>query len=145
VLAPDALKAAVEAQQSLNREEWPPGLAVRVRMGLHSGEGRRGASDYVGIDVHRAARVASLGHGGQILLSDATRSLVAGVLSDDWVVRDLGSYGLKGIVDPEKRSGGRGPTQPDSDRLASPGPVGIEPVGPGTTAALEALVRSSSS
>src|ERR687896_2035615 len=62
-----ALRAAVTAQRDLADTD------IRVRMGLHTGEGRPGGDDYVGIDVHRAARIAAAGHGGQILLSDATR------------------------------------------------------------------------
>src|SRR5947207_1612164 len=69
--AADAVNAAVVAQRDLANAKWPMGDGVRVRMGLHTGEGRRGGDSYVGIDVHRAARIAAAGHGGQIVISDA--------------------------------------------------------------------------
>jgi class 3 adenylate cyclase len=62
-------------------------------MGLHSGEGRLGGDDYFGIDVHRAARISASGHGGQVLLSNATRALVESALPDGVELRDLGSIG----------------------------------------------------
>ena len=68
-------------------------------MGLHSGEGRLGGDDYVGLDVHRAARVAGAGHGGQVLLSDATRTLVARDLPEGVGVRDLGEHRLKDLAE----------------------------------------------
>src|SRR6059058_6298331 len=76
--AKDALAAAVEAQRGLANGP------IRVRMGLHTGEPVVTDEGYVGIDVHRAARIAAAGHGGQVLLSQATRDLVAGE-----AVRDL--------------------------------------------------------
>jgi predicted ATPase/class 3 adenylate cyclase len=90
-----AVRAAVDAQRDL------AGTEVRVRMGLHTGEGRLGGDDYVGIDINRAARIAAAGHGGQVLLSDATRSLVQRDLPDGVAVRDLGNHRLKDIEDPE--------------------------------------------
>src|SRR6266581_7875594 len=74
--ATDAVSAAVAVQCSLASHAWPEGAAVRVRMGLHTGEPQRTADGYVGLDVHLAARVMSAGHGGQVLLSQATRHLV---------------------------------------------------------------------
>jgi class 3 adenylate cyclase len=71
--ATDALAAAVAAQRALAREPWPGGVDVRVRMGMHSGEAVLGGADYVGLAVHRAARVAALAYGGQVLVSEATR------------------------------------------------------------------------
>jgi predicted ATPase/class 3 adenylate cyclase len=91
----DALRAAVTAQRDLATTD------VRVRMGLHTGEGRPGGDDYVGIDVHRAARIAAAGHGGQVLLSDATRGLVEHDLPDSVTIRDLGEHRLKDIAHPE--------------------------------------------
>ena len=71
-----AVMAAVSAQRALAEEHWPGGHRVRVRIGLHTGEGRLGGDNYVGLDVHRAARIAAAGHGGQVLLSGASRALV---------------------------------------------------------------------
>ena len=96
--APDAVAAAVEAQRGLADAAWPDGATVRVRMGLHSGEGRLGGDDYVGLDVHRAARIAGVGHGGQVILSDATRALVAQGLPDGVGLRDLGEHRLKDLA-----------------------------------------------
>jgi len=89
--ASEAVGAASDAQTAL--EVGP----VKVRMGLHTGEPTVTAEGYVGIDVHRAARIAAAGHGGQVLLSQATRDLVAG---DD--VRDLGEHRLKDLSAPER-------------------------------------------
>src|SRR5260221_5854187 len=74
--ASDAVAAAAQAQVALAHEPWPQERAVRVRMGLHSGQGRLGADSYVGMDVHRGARVAAAGHSGQIPGSLAPRALV---------------------------------------------------------------------
>jgi predicted ATPase/class 3 adenylate cyclase len=97
-----AVRAAADAQRALAAEPWPDGHPVRVRMGIHTGEGHLGGDDYVGIDVHRAARVASAGHGGQILVSDATRALVEHALPDGFSLQDLGAYRLKGLANPER-------------------------------------------
>jgi predicted ATPase/class 3 adenylate cyclase len=95
--ATEAVEAAVAAQRGLSGERWPDGHQVRVRMGLHTGEGRLGGDSYVGLDVHRAARIAAAGHGGQVLLSAATRALVETVLPDGAALRDLGSHRLKDL------------------------------------------------
>jgi hypothetical protein len=71
-------------------------------MGLHSGEGRLGGDNYLGLDVHRAARIAAAGHGGQVLLSDASRALVASELPDGVALRDLGEHRLKDLPAPER-------------------------------------------
>jgi predicted ATPase/class 3 adenylate cyclase len=99
--APSAVAAAVEAQRSLAAADWPEGHDVRVRMGLHSGEGIRGGGDYIGIDVNLAARIASAAHGGQILISDSTRALSGRNLPDGVGLRDLGEHRLKGLILPE--------------------------------------------
>lgn len=70
-------------------------------MGLHTGEGALGSDSYVGLDVHRAARVASAAHGGQVLISDPTRALVESALPDGVALRDLGIHRLKDIERPE--------------------------------------------
>jgi predicted ATPase/class 3 adenylate cyclase len=96
-----AVRAVVAAQRDLAAHEWPEGSAVRVRMGLHTGEGQLGGEDYIGIDVHRAARVADAAHGGQVILSDVTRALVERSLPERTTLRDLGPHRLKDIVAPE--------------------------------------------
>jgi predicted ATPase/class 3 adenylate cyclase len=97
-----AVRAAVAAQQGFASHDWSPGPPVRVRMGIHTGDGILGGDDYVGIDVHRAARIADAGHGGQVILSDATRGLVQHALPAGASLRDLGVHRLRGISDPER-------------------------------------------
>ena len=72
-----AVQAAVEGQLALAAHPWPDGLALRDRMGLHTGEPQTATEGYVGLDVHRAARICAAGHGGQILISRTTRDLIA--------------------------------------------------------------------
>ena len=91
-----AVAAAVIAQRALAEHAWREGAEVRVRMGLHTGEPLVGEERYVGIGVHRAARIGAVGHGGQVLLSNATRELVDGALTGV-SIRDLGSFRLKDI------------------------------------------------
>ena len=95
--APDAVAAASRAQRELARTRWPSNASVRVRIGLHTGVARLGGDNYVGLDVHRAARIAAAGNGGQVLLSDATRALVAEALPGDTHLRDLGQHRLKDL------------------------------------------------
>ena len=97
-----AVRAAVATQRGLAAHDWPPGRPVRVRMGLHTGEGVLGGDNYVGLDVHRAARIAGAAHGGQVLVSDATRALVDHGLPDGASLRDLGEHRLKDIALPER-------------------------------------------
>jgi predicted ATPase/class 3 adenylate cyclase len=99
--APAAVAAAADAQKALARTDWPAGTDVRVRMGLHTGVGRLGGDDYVGLDVNRAARIAGLGRGGQVLLSEATHALVAGALPPGVTVRTLGRHRLRDLDRPE--------------------------------------------
>ncbi|MDQ3980658.1 MAG: adenylate/guanylate cyclase domain-containing protein [Actinomycetota bacterium] len=98
----DAVGAAVEAQRALSRESWPERARVRVRMGIHTGRGVRGGDGYVGLDVHRAARIAGAAHGGQVLISGATRALVENELPEGIDLRDLGAYPLKDIERSER-------------------------------------------
>ena len=101
--APSAVAAAAAAQRALAAEPWPAEAGtVRVRMGLHSGEGTPGGDNYVGIDVHRAARIAAAAHGGQVLLSESTRSLVAGSLPEGLRLADVGTFRLKDLDQPER-------------------------------------------
>jgi class 3 adenylate cyclase len=95
--AKDAVAGAVAAQRELAGADWPDGVEVRVRMGLHTGEPTVGEEGYVGMDVVRAARICSAGHGGQVLLSETTRALVGNNLPEGVQVRDLGQAHLKDI------------------------------------------------
>lgn len=102
-LAPDAVRFAAAAQRALGEHEWPGACEIRVRMGLHTGTGVRADhenDDYVGIHVHRAARIESAGHGGQVLVSEATRALAAPDL-DDLSFRDMGLHRLKDLDENE--------------------------------------------
>ena len=99
--ATDAVLAAVDAQRALSAHAWPEGAAVRVRMGLHTGEPTLTHEGYIGMDVHRAARIMSAGHGGQVLLSQATANLVEQDLPDDLTLRDLGEHHLKDLARPK--------------------------------------------
>jgi predicted ATPase/class 3 adenylate cyclase len=100
--APSAVAAAVDAQRSLDGATWPAGVEVRVRMGLHSGAGIPGGDDYIGLDINRAARIASAAHGGQVLISDSTRALSDRSLPSGVAVRDAGEHRLKGLDLPER-------------------------------------------
>jgi predicted ATPase/class 3 adenylate cyclase len=94
----DAVRATVDAQRRLSAEPWPDGVDVRVRMGLHTGDGVLDSDgEYVGADVHRAARVGAAGNGGQILLSETTSSLVADELPEGVTIRGLGQHRLKDL------------------------------------------------
>ena len=99
--ATGAVRSAVMAQRQLASFAWPGDRRIRVRMGMHTGEGVRGGDDYVGIDVNRAARIAATGHGEQVVLSDVTRTLVSDGLPEGVATRDLGSHRLKDIEHPE--------------------------------------------
>ncbi|MCC7372685.1 MAG: tetratricopeptide repeat protein [Chloroflexi bacterium] len=99
--AQDAILGAVGAQQALATELWPDDEPIRVRMGLHTGEPERTADGYTGLDVHRAARLCSAAHGGQIVMSQTTRALVGRALPEGISVRDLGHHVLKDLPRPE--------------------------------------------
>jgi predicted ATPase/class 3 adenylate cyclase/DNA-binding CsgD family transcriptional regulator len=96
----DAVSAAVAAQRALASHTFAEGVAVPVRMGLHTGEPLVGAEGYVDLDVHHAARIMSVGHGGQVLLSQTTRELVKYDLPDGVSLRDLGEHRLKDLQRP---------------------------------------------
>lgn len=93
----DAIHSAVEAQHALADHPWKANAQVRVRMGLHTGEPTLAGDRYVGIDVHRAARIGAVAHGGQVLLSQTTRDLVENELPDGVTLRDLGEHRLKDL------------------------------------------------
>ena len=107
VNAPDALKAALDLQHKLGSTTWQGSTPVAVRMGLHTGEAEQRKSDYLGDDLHRAARLMDAGHGGQILLSLVTSELVREALRRDPALagvelRELGVFGLRDIQRPER-------------------------------------------
>ena len=95
--AEDAVTAAVQAQRDLAEYPWPGGDRWKVRMGIHTGSPQLHDGEYVGMDVHRAARIAASAHGGQVLVSQATAHLVDDRLPDGVGLRDLGSHRLKDI------------------------------------------------
>jgi class 3 adenylate cyclase len=99
--ARDAVTAAVEAQRALAAFEWADGVAVRVRIGLHTGEPVVGDEGYTGLDVVRAARIAAVARGGQVLLSEVTRALVGNDLPEGVAARAIGEQRLKDIDRPE--------------------------------------------
>lgn len=100
--ARDALAGAVEAQRAHAEAAWPPDAAVRVRMGLHTGEPAVHEEGYVGLDVVRAARICTIGRGGQVLLSETTRALIGSGLPEGVHLFPLGQRHLRGIDEPER-------------------------------------------
>jgi len=99
--ARSGLVAAIEAQRALASEPWPDDTTVRVRMGLHAGEVELSGGSLVGLDINRAARIAATANGGQVVVSDAIRSLVGGDLPEGATLRPLGSHRLRDLRDPE--------------------------------------------
>src|SRR6202162_3291672 len=99
-----AVAAAAMMQRRLSEANWPPDAPVRVRMGLHTGEVRTGAAgvDYAGFEISRAARIAAPGHGGQVLVSDTTESLVRDGLAPGLTLRELGEHRFKDLVRPQR-------------------------------------------
>jgi DNA-binding SARP family transcriptional activator/class 3 adenylate cyclase len=104
VRAGDAVRAAVDVQRALANHVWPGGEQVRVRMGLHTGEPVVSGPRYVGLDVHRAARICAAAHGGQVVLSRLTASLVEDDLPQDVSLRVLGAAWLKDLAREEHLS-----------------------------------------
>jgi predicted ATPase/class 3 adenylate cyclase len=103
--AAKAVRAAAAAQRAIAAASFPHDAVVRVRMGMHTGEGTPASgaagADYVGMDVHRAARIAGVAHGGQVLLSAATAILAQSDLGDGTTLRDMGEHRLKDLSSPE--------------------------------------------
>jgi DNA-binding NarL/FixJ family response regulator/class 3 adenylate cyclase len=93
----EAVDAAVAAQRALAEHEWPEGAEIRVRIGIHTGEASLVGDQYVGLAVHRAARICDAGHGGQTLLSETTRSLLVDEEEEfeHFQLHDLGPQRLK--------------------------------------------------
>jgi class 3 adenylate cyclase len=121
--ARNALAAAATIQRALEAHDWPDGVDVRVRMGVHTGEPSVGDEGYLGLDVVRAARICALARGGQVLVSETTRALVRGEL-DGLSLEDVGEHRLKDIEEPERLFQLSGPGLRDD--LPQP-----EPVAPG--------------
>ena len=104
-VAAKAVRGAAAAQRALGAATFPHSATVRVRMGMHTGEGTpasaEAGADYVGIDVHRAARIAAVAHGGQVLASGTTAMLAGTDLPAGVALRDLGDHRLKDLAQPE--------------------------------------------
>jgi predicted ATPase/class 3 adenylate cyclase len=95
------LAAVIDMQKALETHAWPGGEHVRVRMGIHTGEAAKTATGLIGLDVHRAARVAAVGYGGQVLFSETAATLVRDSLSAEAALKDLGVHRLKDLGRPE--------------------------------------------
>lgn len=100
--ASDAVASAVEVQREVSQRSWPQDTTVRIRMGIEAGRPVRHEDSYIGIDVHRAARIASTASGGQVLIGTNAHQEIAGTLSDGLSLHDLGSHRLKDIPDAER-------------------------------------------
>jgi hypothetical protein len=125
--ARDAVAAAVAVQQAHARASWPGDEAVRLRIGLHTGEPAVGEEGYTGLDVVRASRLAAIGRGGQVLLSDTTRAIVADDLPEGVTMHSLGERPLRDIERPEPLSELRIPdveVSGGTEPMAAPSPSG---------------------
>ena len=100
--AKDAVATAIACQRRLTEHSWPEGSELRVRMGIHTGEPAMGGERYVGMGVHRAARICAAGHGGQVLVSQTTRELLRDDPIPEVTLRDLGEHQLKDMDEPER-------------------------------------------
>lgn len=100
--AGNAAAAALAITRRMRTQAWPGGVALRVRIGLHTGEPGLTSQGYVGLDVHRAARIGNAGNGGQIVLSDATASAIRTSLPEDTMLIPLGRVQLRGLPEPDE-------------------------------------------
>ena len=100
--AKDAVAAALAGQRALANHAWPADVRPRVRMGLHTGESAAARDRYIGLSVHRAARICAAGHGGQVLLSRATYAILADDVLTDITFHDLGEHRLKDLDHTER-------------------------------------------
>ena len=98
--APAAIRAAVESQRAVLAEPWPDDAPIRVRMGLHSGGAEKTGESFVGLNVNRAARIAAVARGGQVIVSGLTRDLLADEPVEGIDLRDLGDHRLKDLTAP---------------------------------------------
>jgi class 3 adenylate cyclase len=146
--ARDAVIAAVGAQRAHAAHEWPDGVGVRVRMGLHTGEPALGTEGYLGLDVVRAARLCTAGSGGHVLLSETTRALVGASLPEGVSIFPLGERRLKDIDEPERVyeleiDGAAPPEAPVEEAPPSAASDWDEDIGKRMAARIEASVRRS--
>ena len=102
VRARDTAAAACSIQRAILSEPWPSDLTIKVRMALHTGESELREHDYYGPVVNRCARLRSIAHGGQVVLSQATSELVQDALPEGLAPRDMGTHRLRGIERPEQ-------------------------------------------
>ncbi len=100
--APDALAAAQNSQHAIQNEPWGNDIELRVRMAIHTGAAEFRDGDYGGHTLNRVARLIAAGHGGQVLLSDVTRSLLLDAIPAQVTLRDLGEHRLKDLERPER-------------------------------------------
>jgi class 3 adenylate cyclase len=100
--AKDAVSASITCQRRLADHAWPEDAEVRVRMGIHTAEPTVGGERYVGLGVHRAARICAAGHGGQVLVSQTARELLRDDPISEVSLRDLGEHRLKDLDEPER-------------------------------------------
>src|SRR3712207_2542304 len=100
--ASGAVAAALAIQRAFAAEDWPTPRPIRVRIGVHSGEAELRDGDYYGSAVNRCARLRGIGHGGQVLLSEATTAPVRVALPSGAGLLDLGGHWLKGLAEPER-------------------------------------------
>jgi class 3 adenylate cyclase len=96
-----AVEAAVTIQRALGDHTWPDDLEVRVRIGIHSGHPTLTDVGYIGLAVHTTARVCAAAHGGQIVVSAATREAVGKSAATGFRFRSLGRHRLPGLPDAE--------------------------------------------
>ena len=100
----DAVAAALAGQLALHQEPWADGVAITVRMGLHTGEVERQGDHYFGAPLYRCARLMSTAHGGQVVLSEVVGAAVRDALPDGVTLRDLGEHRLKDLTRPGGRT-----------------------------------------
>ncbi len=100
--AKNGILAAAEIQKNINLHKWTDGISLKVRMGIHTGEPEVSEAGYVGIDVHKASRLSSAAHGGQVLISESTKTLVQNDLPAGISVKELGDFKLRDLEKTEK-------------------------------------------
>jgi class 3 adenylate cyclase len=137
-----ALAGAVAVQRAHAQEEWPDGASLRIRLGMHTGEPVVGEGGYTGLDVVRASRIAAAARGGQVLLSAATRGIVANNLPEGVELHSLGERWLKDIDQPESLAELIIPDVPVTaePEVAAPSPPATSPSGVDPVAGVQGLI-----